>query len=161
MKTADLCDEYADWLKLCKTAFYSYGKKKEFNGEIRTVEVYEDNSIVKECLETIEPGTILVVDGGGSINCALLGDQLAAIAAKRKISGIIINGCVRDSADLAHIDLGIKAIGTCPFKSNKRGEGTKGSTLSFGNVEWIPGQFVYADDDGIIISEKPLDSKPG
>ncbi len=161
MKTADLCDDYADRLKLCKTPFNSYGKKKEFQGEIRTVETYEDNSMVKESLETIEPGTVLVVDGGGSINCALLGDQLAAIAAERNINGIIINGCVRDTADLAHIEVGIKAIGTCPFKSKKGGKGIKGGTLTFGEAEWIPGQYVYADDDGIIISEKPLDVKLG
>ena len=156
LKTADLCDEYAEVLKLCKTSFYSYGEKKEFHGEIRTVEVFEDNALVKESLETIEAGTVLIVDGGGSKNCALLGDRLAAIAAERGISGIIINGCVRDSKDLADIEVGIKAIGTNPFKSIKRGEGKKGERLSFGEVEWIPGHYVYADEDGIIISEKPV-----
>ena len=161
MKTADLCDEYADSLKLCKTPLYSYGKKREFHGEIRTVEVYEDNALVKESIETIEAGTVSVVDGGGSLNCALLGDQLAAIAAERKINGIIINGCVRDSNDLAGIEVGVKAIGTCPFKSIKRGAGKKGEALSFGEVEWIPGQYVYADDDGVIISEKPLHEELG
>lgn len=161
MKTADLCDEYADRLMLCRTPFHSYGKKRGFWGEIRTVEVYEDNALVKESLETIEAGTVLVVDGGGSLNCALLGDILAAIAAERNINGIIINGCVRDSTDLAGIAVGIKAIGTCPFKSIKRGEGTKGGSLSFGEIEWIPGQYVYADDDGVIVSEKPLHSKLG
>ncbi len=161
MKTADLCDEYADRLKLCKTPFHSYGKNKEFHGEIQTVQVYEDNVMVKECLETIKAGTVLVVDGGGSLNCALLGDRLAAIAAERDINGIIINGCVRDSTDLAGIAIGIKAIGTCPFKSEKIGKGSKGESLSFGEVEWIPGQYVYADDDGVIISDKPLHAKLG
>ena len=161
MKTADLCDDYAASLKLCRTYFHSYGKKREFHGEIRTVEVYEDNALVKESLQTIEPGTVLVVDGGGSFNCALLGDQLAAIAEERNIHGIIIHGCVRDSGDLANINVGIKALGTCPFKSIKRGEGKKDETLSFGEVEWIPGQYVYADDDGIVISEQPLHKKLG
>lgn len=161
MKTADLCDEYTDLFILCRTPFHSYGKKKEFHGEIRTVQVYEDNVLVKESLETIEAGTVLVVDGGGSLNCALLGDRLAAIAAERNINGVIINGCVRDSADLAGIDIGIKAIGTCPLKSEKRGEGAKGGKLSFGGTEWVSGQYVYADDDGVIISEKPLHSRLG
>ena len=156
LKTADLCDEYAEVLKLCRTSFYSYGEKKEFHGEIRTVEVFEDNALVKESLETLEAGTVLIVDGGVSKNRALLGDMLAAIAAERNISGVIINGCVRDSRDLAGIEVGIKAIGTCPFKSIKRGEGKKGERLSFGEVEWIPGHYVYADEDGIIISEKPV-----
>jgi len=156
MKTADLCDEYADQLKLCKLSLSSYGGKKEFHGFIRTVEVFEDNSLVKESLQTIEPETVLVVDGAGSRNCALLGDLLAGIAADRKISGIIINGCVRDSSELAAIPLGVKAIGTCPFKSKKRGEGTKNIPLSFGEVDWIPGQYVYADNDGILIADKPV-----
>ena len=156
MKTADLCDKYADQLKLCKLPLSSYGGKKEFHGFIRTVDVFEDNSLVKESLQTIEPGTVLVVDGAGSRNCALLGDLLAGIAADRKISGIIINGCVRDSSELAAIPVGVKAIGTCPFKSKKRGEGTKHIPLSFGEVDWIPGQYVYADNDGILIAERPV-----
>ena len=161
MKTADLCDDYAASLKLCRTYFHSYGKKRDFHGKIRTVEVYEDNALVKESLQTIEPGTVLVVDEGGSFNCALLGDQLAAIAEERNIQGIIIYGCIRDSGDLADINVGIKALGTCPFKSIKRGEGKKGNTLSFGEVEWVPGQYVYADDDGIDISEQPLHKELG
>lgn len=156
MKTTDLCDDYADQLKLCRMDLSSYGGKREFHGYIQTVDVFEDNSLVKESLQTIEPGTVLVVDGAGSRNCALLGDLLAGIARDRQINGIIINGCVRDSAELATIPVGIKAIGTCPFKSKKRGEGTKDIPLSFGEVDWIPGQYVYADDDGILLAEKPV-----
>ena len=149
MKTADLCDDYADQLKLCRMDLSSYGGKREFHGYIQTVDVFEDNSLVKESLQTIEPGTVLVVDGAGSRNCALLGDLLAGIARDRQIN-------VRDSAELATIPVGIKAIGTCPFKSKKRGEGTKDIPLSFGEVDWIPGQYVYADDDGILLAEKPV-----
>lgn len=156
MKTADLCDDYAEQFKLCKMDLSSYGGKKEFHGFIQTVEVFEDNSLVKESLQTIEPGTVLVVDGAGSRNCALLGDLLASIAADRQINGIIINGCVRDSAELTNIPVGIKAIGTCPFKSKKRGEGKKNIHISFGDIEWVPGQYVYADDDGILVAEKPV-----
>ena len=156
MKTADLCDDFADQLVLCKLNFRSFGKKDAFHGVIRTVEVFDDNVLVKDSLETIEPGSVLIVDGGGSTNCALLGDRLAAIATERNINGIIINGCVRDSQELSKINTGIFALGTCPFKSKKHGEGCKNTTLHFGEVEWIPGQYVYADADGVLTARSPV-----
>lgn len=155
-KTADLCDEHAQNVQVCGIEFKSYGKRKRFYGKIETVEVFEDNVLFLEALETVPEGSVIVVDGGGSRNCALMGDRLARIAETRKLAGVIINGCIRDSADLATIDVGIFAIGTNPLKSKKKGEGKRDIPLNFGGVTWTPGHYVYADEDGVIVSEKPL-----
>lgn len=155
-KTADLCDEYAENVQVCEIEFQSYGKRKRFFGKIETVNVFEDNVLFLEALETVPEGSVIVVDGGGSKNCALMGDRLAKIAETRGLAGVIIHGCVRDSADLATIDVGIFAIGTNPLKSRKKGEGERDTVLSFGGVTWKPGNYVYADEDGVIVSEQPL-----
>jgi regulator of ribonuclease activity A len=156
MKTADLCDQFLEQLQVCKTPFHSYGGKREFFGPIATVEVFEDNVLVREALETVLRGSVLVVDGKGSRNCALLGDRLAQIACERQLSGVIINGCIRDSAEIAVMPIGVMAIGTCPVKSKKEGKGNRNVVLEFGDVRWVPGSYVYADSDGIVISEGPL-----
>ncbi|WP_077328586.1 ribonuclease E activity regulator RraA [Virgibacillus siamensis] len=155
-KTADLCDDFSNELTVCKQAFTSYGKKIAFSGPISTVNVLEDNVLVEESLETIPEGNILVVDGGASRNCALMGDRLAGIMVKRNLAGVIINGCIRDSADIAQMDAGVVALGTNPLKSKKEGKGEKDITVTFGEVNWKPGNYAYADEDGIVISEKKL-----
>ncbi|MFB6469482.1 ribonuclease E activity regulator RraA [Cytobacillus sp. Hz8] len=155
-KTADLCDDFSESLKICELEWKSYGKKKKFNGPICTVKVFEDNVLVKRALQTIPEGSVLVVDGGGSKRCALMGDMLGDIAQKRGVAGVIIYGCVRDVAELAETDTGILAIGSTPLKSVKKGQGENEVILRFGGVEWKPGEYVYADEDGVILSEKPL-----
>ncbi|MGM7684408.1 ribonuclease E activity regulator RraA [Cytobacillus sp. Hm23] len=152
LKTADLCDEFGAELLICQTEFRSFGKKHMFSGPIATVEVFEDNVLVREALETVPEGSVLVVDGAGSRNCALLGDRLGGIAMSRNLSGIIINGCVRDSAELATLNIGILAIGTHPLKSKKQGKGKRNERLHFGGIDWKPGYFVYADEDGVVVS---------
>jgi regulator of ribonuclease activity A len=156
VKTADICDQFLEQLQVCKITFNSYGGKKEFSGPIATVEVFEDNVLVREALETVPKGSVLVVDGKGSRNCALLGDRLAHIACDRQLSGVIINGCIRDSAEIAAMPLGVMAIGTCPVKSKKEGKGNRDVALEFGGVRWVPGAYAYADCDGIVVSETPL-----
>src|SRR5699024_5220218 len=155
-KTTDLCDEFSEELAICKQEFKSYGAKQAFCGPIATVKVLEDNVLVKEALNAIPKGHVLVVDGAGSINCALLGDRVAAIAVTRGIEGIIINGCVRDTADLAQMDVGVLALGSNPLKSKKEGKGERDVSVTFGEVEWKPGDYVYVDEDGVIISERSL-----
>lgn len=159
MKTADLCDQYLEKLQVCQLSLYSYGGKKEFTGPIATVDVFEDNVLVREALETVPAGTVLVVDGKGSRNCALLGDRLAQIACERGLAGVIINGCIRDSAEIAAMPLGVMAIGTCPVKSKKEGKGSRDAVLEFGGVRWEPGTYVYADSDGIVVSQTKLSEK--
>jgi len=155
-QTADLCDEHADSLQICTRPFRSYGKKKQFYGKIETVKLLDDNVLLVEALENADEGSVIVVNNVGSNDCALLGDRLANIALSRNLSGIIINGYVRDSVVLAQIDIGIFALGTYPLRSNKEGLGNRNTILQFGNVEWRPGEFVYADEDGVIISKNKL-----
>lgn len=156
MKTADLCDEYGKELEICQLELKSYGKKKYFSGKISTVRVFEDNVLVKKALETIPEGHVLIVDGGGSKRCALLGDRLGDIAVSRKLAGIIINGCVRDVSDLAELEVGILALGSNPLKSEKKGKGDSDISVTFGGVTWNPGEYVYADEDGVIVSSRKL-----
>ena len=156
IKTADLCDAYSESIHVCEPLFRSYGKKQCFYGRIATLKVLDDNVLVKKALETLPAGTVLVVDGGGSMRCALLGDNLAAIAAARQLAGIIINGCVRDVAELKEIELGIFALASMPKKSKKEGKGEENRPLSFGGIEWYPNHYVYADEDGVIVSERLL-----
>lgn len=159
MKTADLCDDFSEELNVCYLELKSYGGKKRFSGPVSTVKVFEDNVLVKRALQTIPEGHVLVVDGGGSKRCALLGDRLGEIAEERKLAGIIINGCVRDTAELAKLDIGILALGSNPLKSIKRGEGEENTPVTFGEVKWVPGHYVYADEDGVVVAEKPLEKQ--
>jgi regulator of ribonuclease activity A len=155
-KTTDLCDEYSDELQVCLVEWKSFGKQRKFSGPIQTVKVFEDNVLVKEALQTVPEGSVLVVDGEGSNRCALMGDMLGEIAQNRNLAGVIINGCVRDSAELAQLNIGILARGTNPLKSKKEGKGERNVVLSFGEVEWHPGYYVYADEDGVIVSAREL-----
>ncbi|SEN38485.1 ribonuclease E activity regulator RraA [Lihuaxuella thermophila] len=158
IKTTDLCDQFSDQIHVCEDIFQSFGKRKNFYGPIHTVKVFEDNVLVKQALETIPSGSVLVVDGGGSKQCALLGDRLAGIAAERGLAGIIIYGCVRDTADLAKLDIGVLAIGKNPRKSRKEGKGEAGIPVSFAGIQWEPGHYVYADEDGVVVSKTKLSS---
>lgn len=155
-KTADLCDEFGKEIEVCQQEFRSFGMKKSFFGPISTVRVFEDNVLVKQALETIPEGHVLVVDGGGSRRCALLGDRLGEIAVSRKLAGVIINGCVRDTAELAHLNIGILALGSNPLKSKKDGKGELDLIVTFGGVDWNPGNYIYADEDGIVVSNNKL-----
>lgn len=155
-KTADLCDEYSEELSICELELKSYGKHLRFSGPIATVRVFEDNVLVKEALQTVEEGTVLVVDGAGSRKCALMGDMLGEIAQERKLAGVIINGLVRDSAELNEQEIGIRALGTIPLKSVKRGEGDRDVVLTFGGIKWTPGHYAYADEDGIVVCVRKL-----
>jgi regulator of ribonuclease activity A len=155
-KTADLCDEHSDSLKIAQPLFNDYGKKISFGGEISTVKCFEDNSLVRSQLEQPGNGRVLVVDGGGSTRCAMVGDILAQMGADNGWSGIIVYGCIRDSGVIATINIGLKALGTLPLKSVKKGEGDIDITVHFADVDFVPGQFAYADEDGIILSPRAL-----
>lgn len=155
-KTTDLCDAFEKEVQVCRPMFRSCGMKEQFYGKIATVKVKDDNVLVKEALQTLPEGTVLVVDGEASTNCALLGDNLATIAKERNLSGIIIHGYVRDSKELQNINIGILALGTMPKRSIKEGKGETDIPLQFGGIEWIPNHYVYVDEDGIITCEKSI-----
>jgi len=155
-KTADLCDEYPDSLQICEPGFASYGGKPRFFGQISTIKCFEDNSLVREAVAEPGEGRVLVVDAGGSKRCAMLGDMLAAKAAAEGWSGVLMYGLIRDSADIAQMDLGVKALGTCPLKSVKKGVGERDVVVQFGGVTFVPGEYLYADEDGIVCSSTAL-----
>ena len=154
--TADLYDEYEEKLQIATPMFNDYGGKKQFFGPASTVKVFEDNSLVRKALE--EPGEdrVLVVDGAGSLRCALIGDMLAELAKANGWAGIIVYGCIRDSAVIANIDIGVKALHTNPRKSVKKGLGDRDIEISFADVIIKPGAYIYADEDGFVISDEEL-----
>lgn len=153
--TADLCDAHPE-VQVLRLPLHDFGGLRVFGGKVRTVRAPEDNSRVREALEEPGEGAVLVVDGGGSSRVALLGDLLAGLAVKNGWAGVIVHGCVRDSAALAGMALGVKALGTCPRKSEKRGLGERDVPLSFGGVTLPPGAFVYGDGDGVVVSAHAL-----
>ena len=154
--TADLCDEHGERVQVCEPIFHAYGGRKSFGGPISTVRCFEDNSRVKEAVEAPGTGRVLVVDGGGSRRRALLGDKLGEAAVRNGWAGVIVHGCIRDSAELARIDLGIRALGTMPLRSEKRGEGERDVPVRFAGVTFRPGEYVYVDEDGVIVADVAL-----
>jgi regulator of ribonuclease activity A len=157
MKTTDLCDEYGDQISVADPiGFRHFGRRQSFYGEIATVKCYEDNSLVRAALQENGRGKVLVVDGGGSLRCALLGDMLAALAQRNEWSGILIYGAVRDAEALATMDMGVIALATNPRRSDKKNEGTAAVPLQFAGIYFIPGRYLYADQDGIITSKHNL-----
>jgi regulator of ribonuclease activity A len=157
-KTADLCDTHGQALRVVETPFLSYGGRTRFHGKIETIKAFEDNSLVRDCVNESGDGKVLVVDGGGSMRRAMLGDQLAERAVEMAWAGIVVYGCIRDSGDIAKMALGVKALGTCPVKTDKHGAGERNVPLRFGGVTFHPGDYLYADEDGIVVSATPLDA---
>ena len=156
ISTADLCDKHIDIIQVANPIFQDFGQVKSFSGKIVTIECFEDNSLVKSTLNEAGENQVLVVDGGASLRCALLGDGLAEAAVRNNWAGIIINGCVRDSGIIAALELGVKAIFTSPVRSVKKNTGKRNNKLHFAGITFIPCEFVYADKDGVIVSPKPL-----
>jgi regulator of ribonuclease activity A len=155
--TADLYDEFGEQLRVASPVFGDFGGRDAFGGPIATVKVFEDNSLVRSALEEAGAGRVLVIDGGGSLRCALVGDLLAKLALDNGWAGIVVHGCVRDSVAIARLDIGVKALATNPRKSVKRGEGQRDVPVHFAEVDFMPGEYVYADLDGLVISERALD----
>jgi regulator of ribonuclease activity A len=154
--TADLCDAHPDAFHACEPVFNAYGGRRAFGGPISTVRCFEDNSRVKEAVESPGQGRVLVVDGGGSRRRALFGGNLGSAAVRNGWAGVIINGCIRDSAELGRLDLGIRALGTMPLRSIKRGEGERDVPVRFAGASFRPGDYVYADEDGVVVAHEPL-----
>ncbi len=154
--TCDLCDDHPDDVRVCEPMFGSFGGREAFGGEIVTVKCHEDNSRVKELLATPGKGKVLVVDGGGSMRCALMGDMIGESAVQQGWEGVIVYGCVRDVDALAQLDLGVHALAAIPLKSVRKGVGETGLDITFGGVTFVQGQYVYADNNGVIVATKKL-----
>ena len=159
-KTPDLCDQYEAELgktvRVVAPMFQRYGARTAFAGEIVTLKIFEDNTLVREIFNEPGQGKVLVIDGGGSLRCALVGDQLAILAHKNGWEGVVVYGCIRDSGDINGIDIGVRALTTHPQKTVKKGIGDRNLPLMFGGVTFHPGESIYVDEDGILVSAKPL-----
>ena len=149
--TTDLCDAHEDVVRVVEPMFASFGGKTAFHGRIATLRVFEDNSFVRKAIESEGHGRVLVIDGGGSIRRALVGDQLASLALQNGWAGIVVNGCIRDSRVIAEMDIGLLALATHPLKTLKKNVGEADITVSFGKVDFVPGEWIYADEDGVIV----------
>jgi regulator of ribonuclease activity A len=155
--SADLCDAHPDDARAVAPLFRDYGGLAAFSGPISTVKTHEDNVLVRRALEEPGAGRVLVVDGGGSLRCAMLGGNLAELGVKNGWHGVLLYGCVRDVKDLRDAPIGIKALAAHPIRSGKKGEGSRDVPVTFGGVTFRPGEHLYADEDGVIVSARPLD----
>lgn len=153
--TPDLSDDH-DESRAIELQFRGFGRRNQFHGPAVTIKCHEDNSLVKACVAEAGLGRVIVVDGGGSLRRALLGDMLAEKAAQNGWAGLVINGVIRDVDEIAKIDLGVKALGCCPVKTEKLGVGQRDIPLHIGGVAILPGQHIYADNNGVIVSDVPL-----
>ncbi len=149
--TCDLYDKFLDAARVLEPVFSDFGGRKRFHGEVATIKCFEDNSRIKELVAKAGRGKVLVVDGGGSMRCAVLGDLVAGEALKNGWEGVVVFGCVRDSAALADLDIGVKALGLNPRKSVRRDEGSTDLRLSFAGIHVDPGDVLVADEDGMIV----------
>lgn len=156
MTTPDLCDAHPDLVRVADPIFRNYGGRDFFGGRIVTVKCFEDNSRVKQLVATPGKGKVLVVDGGGSLRRALLGDQLAQQAVSNGWEGIVINGCLRDVQIIATLDLGVQALASHPMKTEKRGVGDVDVPVSFAGLAFLPGEWLYADANGVLTSATEL-----
>lgn len=154
--TTDLCDAYSDILQIAEPVFADFGGITTFSGPIATVKTFEDNTLVRATLETPGEGRVLVVDGGGSVRCALLGDNLAQLGIDNGWAGVVVNGCIRDSEPIGDMKIGVKALATHPLKSVKNNYGQIDVPVHFTGVTFAPGHWLYADLDGLIVSPEEL-----
>lgn len=156
ISTPDLCDEHADLVQVVEPMFVNYGGREQFGGQIVTIKCFEDNSLVRELVAEQGEGKVLVVDAGGSMRRACLGDQLAEKACANGWEGVVMYGCIRDVDEISELQLGVQALGTHPMKTEKKGIGERDLPVAFGGVTFTPDEYLYADNNGVIVSPRPL-----
>ena len=156
ISTPDLCDKYGDAVQVCKPVFSHYGAVKQFAGEIVTVKCFEDNSMVAEQVRMPGKGKVLVVDGGGSSQRSLLGDNLAGAAIENGWAGIVIYGYLRDVEDIALMPIGVMAMGAIPRKTQKLGQGEVNIPITIAGVSMRPAHYLYADCSGVVVAANML-----
>lgn len=164
LMTTDLCDAHEDKLadgslQVIPPIFRSFGKRAAFHGPAYTLKVYEDNALVRSTLETAGNAQVLVIDGGGSLRCALVGGQLGLLAEKNGWAGIVVNGCIRDSLEIDACDVGVRALAAMPRRAAKKGIGERNVAISIGGVSIQPGHWIYADADGVLVAREALHNK--
>ena len=156
--TCDLCDQFPDRIRVLAPIFRHYGGRTRFSGSIATIKCFEDNVFIREAAVEEGRGRIMVIDGGGSLRSALVGDGIAEWARDHGWAGMIINGCVRDTVALAKVDLGVMAIGVNPVTPGKRRVGARDVAVTFGDVRFVPGEYAYCDEDGVVIATERLNT---
>lgn len=156
--TSDLCDRYGDshHLQIAEPLFLRFGAHAAFSGQVSTLKVFEDDVLIRRTLEESVRDRVLVIDGGGSHRCALLDGSLTELGCRNGWQGIILYGCVRDSVKLNQLPIGIRALHTHPLGSHHRGSGNRDSPVTVAGVNFRSGYFIYVDEDGIVVSERPL-----
>ncbi|MEZ7859443.1 MAG: ribonuclease E activity regulator RraA [Porticoccaceae bacterium] len=154
--TPDLCDQYPDLVRVLEPMLSNFGGRVQFSGQIVTVKCFEDNSCVKALVATEGQGRVMVVDAGGSMRRACLGDMLAEQASANGWSGLIIYGCIRDLDEIMTTDIGVQALGVHPMKTEKKGVGETQIAVCFGGVTFRPGDYLYADNNGVIVAPEEL-----
>lgn len=155
-QTTDLCDAFSDAVRVAEPVLRSFGGAQRFFGRIATLKIHEDNGLVRKRLEENGGGRVLVIDGGGSQRCALVGDQLAALALANGWAGLVVNGCIRDSTAIGRMPIGLLALATHPRKTAKNFLGDIDVPVHFVGIDFLPGEWLYADEDGLIVSHAPL-----
>ena len=158
-KTSDLCDRFGDTqhLQIADPVLRAFGGHSRFSGPITTLKVFEDNVLIRKTLEEPSAGGVLVIDGGGSHRCALLGGTLTKLACDNGWAGLIVYGCIRDSVEINALPIGVRALHTHPLKSHKKGTGDRDKLISFAGVNFRTGGYVYADEDGVVVADNPLE----
>lgn len=156
--TCDLCDQFPDRVRVLAPIFRHYGGRSKFAGPIVTIKCFEDNVFIREAAVEEGRGRVMVIDGGGSLRSALVGDGIAEWARDHGWAGMIIFGCVRDTVALAKVDLGLMAISVNPVTPGKRRVGVRGVAVTFGDVHFVPGEYVYCDEDGVVVAAERLDT---
>ena len=152
----ELCDRFEADVRIVEPMFGNFGGRERFSGPMVTIKAFEDNSLVRQQVAEPGEGRVLVVDGGGSMRRAMLGDMLAEKAMHNGWSGIVIYGCIRDVNAISELDLGVQALGCHPLKTEKNGVGELNVTLRFGGVDFVPGEYIYADNNGVLVSQREL-----
>lgn len=155
-RTADLCDAAGGEVQLLEQMLVHYGGRRRFHGPVECIQVFEDNGLVRRLLQEPGNGRVLVVDGGSSRRVALVGDRMAQLAIDSGWAGVVVNGCVRDSEVLASMPLGVMALGTCPMPPSNGGEGKSSQPVTLAGARIVPGHYLYADWDGVLLSQEQL-----
>ena len=156
MNTCDLCDLHDAQVRVLELPLRDFGGRGTFDGLVSTIKAFEDNALVREAVAEPGNGRVLVIDGGGSMRRAMLGDLLAAKAVENGWAGVIVFGAIRDSGAIGAMELGVKALGTCPRKTDKRGQGLRDVPVEFGGLIIRPGEWLYADEDGVVLADSEL-----
>lgn len=156
MNTCDLCDRHDAQVRVLELPLRDYGGRIGFDGIVSTIKAYEDNSLVRDAVAEPGNGRVLVIDGGGSLRRSMLGDLLAAKALENGWAGVVVFGAIRDSAAIGAMALGVKALGTCPRKTDKLGQGLRDVPVRFGGLVIRPGEWLCADADGVVLADAVL-----